>query len=214
MLRAMSRPTLIYFPMRGRAELLRVVLAEAGIEYDEQPIEQKALAGSPDLPFGAVPVWVEADGFRLAQSMAIVRHVASGAGLMGKTARERALCDQMLGAFEDVRGEVRRMFTASPERRAALDKELAEVILPRWLGRLDRVLAANGGGAGFVVGDQLTVADLALYYLLESLRDNGYAEAVAGQPRLAAFFERIGARPRIAAWTRSPRRAPPVQVPR
>jgi glutathione S-transferase len=210
----MSRPILIYFPLRGRAELLRVVLAEAGVEYDEQAIEQKDLASSPDLPFGAVPVWVEPDGWRLAQSMAIVRHVAAGAGLLGKTERERALCDQMLGAYEDVRGEMRRLATTPPEGRAALAKQLAEGFLPRWMGRFDRLLAANGDGGGFVVGDQVSVADVSLWYQLEFLRDNGFDAAISAHPRLTAFFERIGIRPRIAAWTRSPKRFPFIPLPR
>jgi len=31
-------PTLIYFATRGRAELIRLVLAEAGVEYAEHPV--------------------------------------------------------------------------------------------------------------------------------------------------------------------------------
>ena len=34
----MEKPTLIYFPARGRAEVIRLVLAEAGVEYQEHPV--------------------------------------------------------------------------------------------------------------------------------------------------------------------------------
>src|SRR5512133_1020972 len=116
----MSKPTLIYFAARGRAELIRLVLAEAGADYQEHPIGRgtppangrptdfQTLRATPLLPFGAVPVWEEPDGFVLAQSAAIANHVARAHGLQGRTEREAAQCEQMLGAYEDVRAELRK----------------------------------------------------------------------------------------------------------
>ena len=69
-----------------------------------------------------------------------------------------------------------------------------------------RLLRANRGGTGFTVGEGPTVADLALYYLVELARDNGFGEAVDRYPALAAFAQRIASRPRIAAYLASPRR--------
>src|SRR5258706_10468036 len=117
----MSLPTLVYFPVRGRAELIRYVLALAGVEYTEHPIlkdgplqhgrptDFAALKATGELPFDAVPVWEEPDGFRLAQSMAIVRYLGAAHGLAGKNPREFARCDQMIGAQEDVRIELRKL---------------------------------------------------------------------------------------------------------
>jgi glutathione S-transferase len=56
------------------------------------------------------------------------------------------------------------------------------------------------------VGDGLTVADLALYYLLELVRDNGMGEAIDRFPALVGFAQRIASRPRIAAYLASPKR--------
>ena len=79
----MPKPTLVYFAARGRAELIRLVLAEAGVDYQEhhvghgtppvqgRPTDFDTLKATPLLPFGAVPVWEEPDGFVLAQSGAI-----------------------------------------------------------------------------------------------------------------------------------------------
>src|SRR4051812_48818940 len=103
MLRTVNKPTLIYFPVRGRAEIIRLVLAEAGVEYDEHPIlkgepprngrptDFAELKASGLLPFQAAPVWEDADGFRLAQSLAIVRYLSKKHGLMGSNPREEAL---------------------------------------------------------------------------------------------------------------------------
>ncbi|MBK9517938.1 MAG: glutathione S-transferase [Anaeromyxobacter sp.] len=222
----MSKPLLTYFPSRGRAELIRLVLAEAGVAYQEHPIGQgtpprdgrptdfQALKATPHLPFGAAPVWEEPDGFVLAQSAAIASHLARTHGLQGKTLREAAQCDQMLGAFDDVRAELRKLATVAPEERAALRQQLATQFLPRWFGYLDRQLQANRGGAGGLVGDTTTVADLALWYLIELCQDNGFGAAVAAYPTLVAFAGRMIARPRLAAWVASPARHPFAPLPR
>jgi glutathione S-transferase len=221
----MSKPTLVYFAARGRAELIRLILAEAGVDYVEHPVGRgtppvdgrptdfAALKATGDLPFEAVPVWEEPGGFRLAQSLAIAGHLARVHGLAGKTLAEQAQVEQWLGAYEDVRGELRKVSTAAPAQRAAAREELRAKALPRWLGYLDRLLRANGGGAGFAVGAGVTVADLALYYLLEVARDNGMGEVVERYPALAAFAKRIAARPRVAAYLASPRRHPFVPLP-
>ena len=221
----MSKPTLIYFAARGRAELIRLVLAEADVDYQEhvvgqgtppvngRPTDFAALKASGALPFDAVPVWEEPGGLRLAQSAAIANHIARTHGLRGKTAVEEAQCDQLLGAVDDVRLELRKLVTVAEDQRSALRAELASATLPRWLGYLDRLLRSNGGGAGYVVGTALTVADLALWYLLEMIRDNGFGASLDRCPALVAFAERIGTRSRIAAYLKSGRRPPFVPLP-
>jgi len=214
----MSKPTLLYFPARGRAEIIRLLLAEAGVDYLEHPVgkgtppqggrptDLAALLADGTLPFGAVPVWEEPGGFRLAQSQAIAAHLARTHGLAGKSATEAARVEEWWGGIDDVRAELRKLYSTPAEQRTALRAELQAAILPRWLGFLDRLLRANRGGAGFAVGEGLTVADLALYYLLEMLRDNHLGEAVDRYPALAAFARRIASRPRLAAYLASPRR--------
>jgi glutathione S-transferase len=157
----MAKPTLIYFPARGRAELIRLVLAEAGVDYEEHPVGRgtpplngrptdfAALKASGDLPFEAVPVWEEPDGFRLAQSLAIVNHVGRAHGLGGRTPVEAAQIDQWLGAYEDVRAELRKLTPMPADQRPAFRAELKTKILPRWLGYLDRLLRANRGGTDY-----------------------------------------------------------------
>jgi glutathione S-transferase len=222
----MPKPTLLYFPARGRAEVIRLVLAEAGVEFDEhhvgkgtppaggRPTDLGELKAAGVLPFGAVPVWEEADGLRLAQSAAIANHLARQHGLRGRTDLEAARCDELLGAVEDVRGELRKLFLAAPEGRAALRAELQAKVLPRWLGDLERHLRAGLEATGFAVGRDLTVADLALWYLLESVQDNGLGAALDGCPSLRAFFGRVAARPGIAAYLASPRRPPFTPLPK
>jgi len=221
----MSKPILIYFAGRGRAELIRLVLAEADVDYQEhvvgkgtlpvdgRPTDFAALKATGSLPFDALPVWEEPSGLRLAQSGAIANHIARTHGLRGKSASEEAQCDELLGAVDDVRLELRKLVTVAADQRQALRAELASVTLPRWLGYLDRLLKKNGGGAGYVVGASVTVADLALWYLLEMIQDNGFGSALERYPALIAFAARIRSRPRISAYLKSARRPPFAPLP-
>jgi len=120
--------------------------------------------------------------------------------------------EQVLGAYDDVRQELRKVATVAPEGRATQRAALAEEFLPRWFGYLDRLLRANGGD-GVLVGESLTVADLTLWYLLELCRDNGFGAAVAAYPALIAFGTRVERRPRLAAYLASSRRHPFVPLP-
>ena len=214
----MDKPTLIYFAARGRGEIIRLVLAEAGQDWQEhvvgrgtppvngRPTDFPALQATGQLPFNALPVWEEPGGLRLAQSAAIANHLARAHGLRGKTALEEAKVDEALGAADDVRGELRKVFTAAPEQRAAVRAELAEKALPRWFGFLERLLQANRGGAGYLVGESVTVADLALWYAVELAVDNGLGAGLDACPHLKAWYGRVAARPRIAEYLRSARR--------
>lgn len=208
----MQKPTLVYLRARGRAELIRLVCAEAGVEFafhpvgfgtppvDGRPTDFPALKASGTLPFEQVPVWEEPGGFTVAQSGAIANYLARTHGLRGKSAAEEAKIDEVLGGVDDLREELRRLARAAPAERAAVRAELLEKTAPRWLGYFERILRKNQGGVTFVAGDALSVADLSLWYVLEMLRDNGFGAALAETPALAAFAERIAARPRLAAY--------------
>jgi glutathione S-transferase len=222
----MTKPTLIYFNGRGRAELIRLVLAEAGADWQEhhvgrgtppangRPTDIGQLRESGVLPFGAVPVWEEPDGLRLAQSSAIANHLARRHGLAAVDPLEAARCDEVMGCVDDIRGELRKVQTASPEQRAAVRGELERVVLPRWLGDLERHLKPRLETTGFAAGGAIRLADLALWYLLEMVRDNGLGAPLETCPALSQFAGRVAARPGIARYVASPRRPAFAPLPR
>ncbi|HVO31301.1 MAG TPA: glutathione S-transferase [bacterium] len=212
----MANPKLIYFAARGRGEVIRLALSEAGVAWDDETFkagdEFTAMKASGRLPFQAVPVWEE-DGFRLAQSQAILNHISRTHGLYGKTPREQALIDQAQGAADDIRLEMRRLVGSDEAKRPEIRADLLTRSLPRWFGMLEKLLASNQDGKGFFVGDSISHADLSLWYVLEMAVDNGFGPALADCPRLRAFAERIAARPKIAAYLKSPRRFPLTKLP-
>jgi glutathione S-transferase len=67
------------------------------------------------------------------------------------------------------------------------------------------------GAQDYLLGTELTYADLSLFQVLEGLDyafPKASARALAQHPNLAALRRRVAARPRIAAYLNSPRRIP------
>lgn len=202
----MRLPCLTYFSSRGRAEVIRLLLADAGVEHEEiavgpwspnnLPTAFVELRATGKLAYGALPLWDEPDGFQLVQSDAILRHLARTHDRYGASAREAARCDELIAGIEDARAVLRK---AS--------------VLPRWLGHLEQRLASNDGGRGFVVGAAPSVADVVLWHLLEVVHDNGLTAALGDCPLLTSFYARFGERPGIAAYRASARRYPPQPFP-
>jgi glutathione S-transferase len=217
----MAFPRLIYFSSRGRAELIRLILAQVGAEYEEENVGPYdvtnktpaflALKSSGALPFDALPLWQEPDGFTLAQSDAIVRHVARAHGLYGADARESALCDMVMEGIKDLIGDVGKIWSVEPALRAELRSRLDREIVPRWLGYLERIVARNDGA--FVVGRAMTHADIALFHMVERLTDNHLAGGLTDCPKLVALAARVRNQPRIAAYVSSPKRWPVQLLP-
>ena len=66
---------LTYFPLRGRAEAIRLVLEYVGATYEDKKVSfEEWGAIKPTLPFGQIPFYEDED-VKIPQSMAIVRHL-------------------------------------------------------------------------------------------------------------------------------------------
>jgi glutathione S-transferase len=212
----MALPRLIYFSSRGRAELIRLLLAEAGVEYEEEGVgpyhstnksqEFRALKDSGKLPFDALPLWQEPDGFTLAQSEAIVRYLARKHGRYGADLRESALCDMVMEGVKDLISDVSKIWSVEPGKRAELRARLDQEIVPHWLGALERIVARNP--SGFAAGNAVTCADLALFLLVERLTGYGLATGLTTCPKMVALAERVRSLPRVAAYLSNPARYP------
>jgi glutathione S-transferase len=219
----MPLPRLTYFSSRGRAEAIRLLLADAGVEHDELavgawsptdlPAAFVALRSSGKLAYGALPLWEEPDGFHLVQSDAILRHLARTHDRYGASPRDAARCDEIIAGVDDARVELRKLATTPAPARAAQRDQLLGSILPRWLGHLELRLAANDGGHGFVVGAAPSIADIVLWHFLELVHDNHLDAALTDCRLLASFYQRFADRPGIAAHRLSERRHPPQPFP-
>merc|ERR1711892_1614984 len=98
----MSGIKLTYFNLKGRAELARLILAQAEVDYEDCRIEREAWAElKTSLPMGQLPV-LEVDGQTIGQSISIARYLARRFGLAGKTDLDAAEADQAVDALTDM----------------------------------------------------------------------------------------------------------------
>ncbi|KAK2499963.1 hypothetical protein MC885_012135 [Smutsia gigantea] len=92
---------LIYFNMRGRAEIIRYIFAYLDIKYEDHRIEQSDWPEiKPMLPFGKIPI-LEVDGLNLHQSLAIARYLTKSTDLAGKTELEQCQVDAIVDTLDD-----------------------------------------------------------------------------------------------------------------
>jgi len=189
---------LTYFNARGRAEPARLILAQAGIEYEDIRIEREEWAAlKPKIPMGQLPC-MEVEGKTICQSMAIARYCASRYGLAGNNALEAALADQAVDAISDITTELfKAMFERDEEKKGEMAKVLKEEKLPAWLTMMEAVLQKQGGK--HFTGSSLSWADILVFHMVSSLKDR-WSPDLSSHPCLSSLVTMVGSLPNIKAW--------------
>jgi glutathione S-transferase len=202
-------PLLTYFDVRGRAEVVRLILEETGTPYRERRVTMEEWpALKPALPFGQLPSYEEGELFIL-HSHAIYRHLAREHNLYGRNEREHVRCDLVEETFVDAQTNVGGFYW-HPEFAIKRD-EYERTTLPDLLSKLQRLFEQNDNGDGYWVGDNLTYVDFCAWHLLDYVRP--FSQKTLDRfEKLNAFKQRIEARPRIAAYLRSDRRPKTLTV--
>jgi len=189
---------LTYFNGRGLAEVSRLLLAQAGVAYDDVRIEKENWpALKPTTPFGQVPL-LEVDGKVISQSRAIARFIAREHGLAGKNNVEAALADGIVDAVYDLFNLLSAWRQEQdPAKKDAIKSKFLNETLPPALANLTKILKSNGGK--YFVGSDLTWADVAVAHYLGGLtlvEPTGLDKA----PELKEHSERILSLPKIKEW--------------
>ncbi|CAK7308081.1 glutathione S-transferase P isoform X1 [Vulpes vulpes] len=193
--------TIVYFPVRGRCEAMRMLLADQGQSWKEEVVTKDSWMQSPlkaSCLYGQLPKFQDGD-LTLYQSNAILRHLGRTFGLYGKDQREAALVDMVNDGVEDVRRHCSQLIHHSYEGGKA--RYVQE--LPGYLKPFETLLIQNQGGQAFIVGDQISFAD---YNLLDLLLNHQVLApgCLDSHPLLLAYVTRLSARPKLKAYLASP----------
>ena len=184
--------------------------AEKGIELDVQPVG----VGDADpefreaSPFAKMPGFADGD-YRLADSSAIIHYleakhpdpelIPSDPKLRGKCIWYEEFADTILagcGAKMFFNRVVAPVFLKRPGDLAAADTAEREE-LPRILDYIESVVP---DGDGFLLGDRLTLADIAVAGPFANLRHLKLELDEDRWPKTLAFTRRILARPSFEPW--------------
>jgi len=206
-----TRPSIIlkYFNLKGRAEPARLILAYAGVSYQDvrlappwENIEAWA-AQKSSYPYGCVPV-LHWDGEEIAQSLAVARFLATKFGLAGSNILEAAQVDEIIYALQDA---INAGFVILQEKDVGRKKELAsnyvQVTIPTVLGQIEKRLQRRGGQ--FLVGSKFTWADIQTFFFCSELRNQ---DVLKSFPGVANLVNRMGSVPNIKMWVQSRPKTP------
>ncbi len=197
------RLTYFNFPF-WRAETSRLALHIGGIEFEDVRLggdDFRAKKAAGDFPYGQLPI-LEVDGRVFAQSVGIAKFCGKLSGLYPKDDDLAALqVDEFLDAAAQITSFVNpSMREKDPDKRAALREELGKETFPHWLSLLEKRM----GPGDYLVGESLTVADLAIWRLMGWLTggvlDGIPKDLLKSHTRLEAHFKRIDGREDIRAW--------------
>jgi len=189
---------LTYFDARGRAEPARLLFAQAGVNYEDIRITHEAWGNlKAKTPFGQIPM-LEIDGKVLPQSKAICRYLAKQFKLTGKDDLEAAFCDAYVDTVEDVASNLKAWWMEKDaEKKKEIWNKFAEEHLKPFLVKLECILKENG--SGYLVGKQLTWADLYVFELLNNIHAK-HPELFTSHAKLTEFIKHIGGQPKIKTW--------------
>jgi len=185
---ALQSVKLIYFPVRGRLESVKMMLSAARVPYEEQWVMKderwKERRTGGEFPFDQLPV-VDFGGKRLAQSGAINRYVAHLTGFMPEDPWAAAVAGQVFDATQELEGAMPLVNLLTGDKHAEYRAKYMKR-LPRRLDNFARAL----GPSEYVVGGKLSYADFALHFVLDLTR-LVEPTALDRHKELEAFVERV-----------------------
>lgn len=189
-----------YFPIRGRAEQIRLLLNVLGQAYEDVAIGRDRLMelkkeGAGSLMFGSLPV-LEDGELRLAQGPVIMGYLARKHGIAPTDLQLAAKADAITLGAEDLRTKFFGLLggDGAEEKQATF---LAGDWKSRWLPSFEKLLELNGN-TGFFVGSSVTHADIAVWDALDGMLTRVKGASLEGFPNLIKFRDHIAALPQLA----------------
>lgn len=207
---------LSYFKQRARAELIRLVFAAGKVDYEDERTtmaEFKRRKEAGELPFGQYPTLTVGDEC-FAQTYSIAKYAAKVAGMHPTDPLLALAAESIVDTTDDVRSKYVpiRYAPVGPEDKLVKYKEFSTNVLPPILTNFER-LFDRAGDKGFLVGNALSVADLAVFNMCDYLTfpccevQEGSEEhkqmgatCLDDFPKLLAHKNMVAAIPEVAAW--------------
>ena len=205
---------LIYFDMPfWRAEIARLCLFISDIEFEDFRItsednsylkENGMLSDGTLIPFRQLPVLV-IEGESIAQTGAISRICGKIAGMYPTDIIEAGKVDQVIDTVTDINVLINpSMRESDPELKKRMRDDLSSDALPKYFGYLERILEEND--SGWFVGDEMTVADIAVWSMLgwiaQGVLDNIPSSLPKTFERLTRLYNEMSRMPKIQEWKR------------
>jgi len=177
---------LTYFPVRGLAEPIRLLLADQGIAFDDVHVTHEEWPKMKSkFQFGQIPCLTDGD-MQIVQSGAMIRHLARKHNLYGSTECEHTHADMVYDGIRDLRSKYATMIYREYEKRDEFVKDVA----PVELAKFESLLKSKHNGDAFVLGEKLSFVDYALFEELDVMNILD-AHLLDAHPTLKAYHKRM-----------------------
>jgi len=199
--------TLGYWGIRGRGEIVRLLLEYLGLKYTDKAYvdhktwfeEDKSKLG---FDFPNLPYIVDGD-FKVTETQALIVYVclkADRPDLLGKTGRAKVQLAELKGVYTDMMTDFMGL-VFNKEFATVKDKTLTDKVYPR-LDKFEKFL----GTKDYFVGD-LTTFDFLIYNFLKVFKDLD-TEVFTKYPGLHRVYKHVEALPTVSAYLKHEKNAP------
>jgi len=203
--------TLIYFDARYRAEPSRLLLAAAGVKYEDRRVkfDEWKSGLKATFPWAALPVLeieTKAGKSSLHQSWSIHRYLAATHGFMGSSPLDAAQVDALVEDVLDAGRawfDIRRGPYTDDEKKEKFAKYYKDDFFGNFMPKFERTLKENG--TGWLQGSKVSLADIAFFNLVDVTRVRQGADSFKdkGFALIEAHYQRVASIPGIAAWLKA-----------
>ena len=187
-----------YFNSRGLGESIRLIFAQAGVEYEDRRVageEWEQL--KPSTPTGQLPI-LEVDGKTLYGSRPIGRFLGERFGLGGSNDLENAEIAGFLDFFDDFLKKTYPYFMEKDEtKKAEIKKNIEDNEIPKYVDILEKIVNSSSGN--FIFGEKVTYGDLSFVAISELIMGM-FPSYLEGRPGLSKVKESVENLPNIARW--------------
>uniref|UniRef100_H2YNA0 glutathione transferase n=1 Tax=Ciona savignyi TaxID=51511 RepID=H2YNA0_CIOSA len=188
---------LCYFNIRGRGEMVRLVFAEAGVEYIDERIEQADWpARKAEMPFGKMPV-LYVDGQPIAHSRALIRYLGRCFNLMGSSNMDAAIIDVWIEVIFEAAMQFPYAEKDETKKAELIEALWNDQLLPTFT-KLNEQISKSGGP--YILGEKLSVADVVIFSVIELSMQWFPGKTLDSVPLVTKMNECFKQRPNIAAW--------------
>lgn len=210
--------TIHYFPIRGLAELPRLIMEVGGISYKNTYPTDWSKEKS-HTTFGQIPILIEkqvnprdkttqiGQEFTLPQSGAISRYLSRKVGLAGSSEHETAMIESIYESLVDIRTHWLKAYYAADVDKAKAMNTFFQENFVNWSSFFERFLDKHSGD--FILGDKMNYADLLLFILCDGWLEYRH-DILHARPYMKKVYTSVKDHPKVVEYIKSDRRHKPT----
>lgn len=162
--------SLLYFDSPGRAQVIRICLTLAGVDWHDERLAYSDWATiKPTTPLGSVPV-LTIDGVPHVQSVALARYAGRLAGWYPADPWQALVVDEVMESLNELMSKTPR--SADPDEFKQLRQDYQRTTMTKYANFVEAAIQRNGGVG--VVALQPSIADLALRLLVQGVAQGNW----------------------------------------